>query len=360
MAELCKKCFIDFFHPSQYDIDHIVMSKDNDFCEGCMNCGPYVDHIGTDEEVARMNKPKLIMMVGLPCSGKSTYSQELAKKYDATVFSSDALRAELFGDINEQSRNNELFVELHKRIKNCLASGKSAIYDACNHHYKERMVFLQQLNKIPCEKICVVMATPYEECIRRSSERERHVPEYVIERMYRSFDPPYWYEGWNDIQIEFSNGSCKSRSFLDWMSTVSYFNQDNSHHTLTLGQHSEKALDYIFENVRDIDDHSIALRGAGALHDNGKCFTKTFKNSKGEITDQAHYYNHEHVGSYDVLFYNMACNILDVAVMIRWHMQPYYWEKDNNEKLHNKYRKLWGEKLYQDIMKLHEADKAAH
>lgn len=51
MAELCRKCFIDIWRPSQYDIDHIVMSKDNDMCEGCMNWGPYVDHIGTDEEV---------------------------------------------------------------------------------------------------------------------------------------------------------------------------------------------------------------------------------------------------------------------------------------------------------------------
>lgn len=51
MAELCRKCFIEIWRPSQYDIDHIVMSKDNDMCEGCMDWGLYVDHIGTDEEV---------------------------------------------------------------------------------------------------------------------------------------------------------------------------------------------------------------------------------------------------------------------------------------------------------------------
>ena len=37
MAELCRKCFIEIWRPSQYDIDHIVMSKDNDMCEGCMD-----------------------------------------------------------------------------------------------------------------------------------------------------------------------------------------------------------------------------------------------------------------------------------------------------------------------------------
>lgn len=48
MAELCRKCFIELWHPSQYDIDHIVMSKDETMCEGCMTWGPYVDHIKSD------------------------------------------------------------------------------------------------------------------------------------------------------------------------------------------------------------------------------------------------------------------------------------------------------------------------
>ena len=51
MAELCRECFIKIWRPSQYDIDHIVMSEDNDMCERCMNLGPYVEYIETDEEV---------------------------------------------------------------------------------------------------------------------------------------------------------------------------------------------------------------------------------------------------------------------------------------------------------------------
>ena len=306
-----------------------------------------------------MDKPVFIMMCGLVASGKSYKAKELAKDYDATIFSSDDLREELFGDVNNQEYNQEVFVELHRRIKECLRGDKSAIMDSTNISYKRRLAFLQELKNIPCEKICVLMATPYEECLRRNAERERKVPEYAIEKMYRQFDPPYWYEGWTEIQIEFSDDSYRNISTIDWLNSVNDFDQNNSHHSLTLGEHSEKTLDYIFNIVGGIDDHSIILRGAALLHDNGKCFTKTFKNSKGEITDQAHYYAHEHVGSYNSLFYRMCCNSLDVAVIIRWHMQPYFWERDNNEKLHNKYRKLWGEDLYHDIMKIHEADKAA-
>ena len=131
------------------------------------------------------------MMCGLVASGKSTKSKELAEKYNATIFSSDALREEMFGDVNDQLHNQELFVELHKRIKDYLRNGKSAIYDATNINYKRRMAFLAELKSIQCEKICVLMATPYEECCERNEQRDRKVPEHVIRRMYMGFDVPH-------------------------------------------------------------------------------------------------------------------------------------------------------------------------
>ena len=52
MAELCLSCFLDTWKPNAYDRVHIVMSTDNEFCEGCMDCGPYVDHIDPSEKQA--------------------------------------------------------------------------------------------------------------------------------------------------------------------------------------------------------------------------------------------------------------------------------------------------------------------
>ena len=54
--------------------------------------------------------PRFIMCCGLPASGKSTKAQKLAEQYNATIFSSDALREELFGDIDHQDNNQELFI----------------------------------------------------------------------------------------------------------------------------------------------------------------------------------------------------------------------------------------------------------
>lgn len=304
-----------------------------------------------------MNKPKFIMMVGLPCSGKSTMAQQLAEEYNANIHSSDALREELTGDINNQENNALVFQTLHQRVKNDLWNGKNCIYDACCVHYKERKAFVQELKNISCEKMCVVMATPYEVCLERSAKRDRKVPEHVIKRMYMNFDIPYWYEGWDDIRIIYSDGAKGSyNGVCDWVESVMDYNQHNSHHKLTLGKHCLKTFEYLDSTPVPFWE----IRTAALIHDCGKPTSATYTNSKGEHTEECHYYNHQYCGSYDSLFFRDVDDHLYVAQLIRWHMQPYFWEKDNNEKLHNKYRKLWGENLYSDIMLLHTADKAAH
>lgn len=301
-------------------------------------------------------------MVGLPASGKSTKAQEFAEEYDATIFSSDTLREEMFGNVNNQDNNQEVFAELHKRTKDCLRSGKSAIYDATNINYKRRMAFLDELKKIPCEKICILMATPYEECLKRNSERERKVPEHVIKRMYMSFNIPYWYEGWDDIKIEYSEGSRDSYGLASkWLDTVMHYNQENHHHKLSLGEHMRSATAYMRNRLcLATYKNDLTLIGATMLHDCGKPFCKTFVNSHGEITSEAHYYSHQYCGAYDSLFFAYLSEFvdhLDIAIRVMWHMQPYF---NKEEKTENKYRKLWGEDLYKDIMLLHEADKVAH
>lgn len=309
-----------------------------------------------------MNRPKMIMLCGLVGSGKSYKAKELAEQYDANIHSSDSIREELSGDINNQDINDLVFKTLHQRIREDLQNGKNCIYDATNISYKRRMSFLESLNKIPCEKICVLMATPYEQCLKNNASRDRVVPEGVIERMYRTFDVPWYYEGWDEIRMEYSpEGNDAFGWISDWINSVKDYNQDNSHHTLTLGEHCWQTFKYLDEHKIDSTSPDV-LKYAATLHDCGKPFCKTFTNTKGEITEQAHYYSHEHTSSYDSLFYRTPYRNLRLrmAVLIRWHMQPYYWEKDNNEKLQNKYRKLWGEDLYNDIALLHKADREAH
>lgn len=299
---------------------------------------------------------KFFMMIGLVGSGKSEQAKKLAAKYDAEIFSSDALREEMFGDVNHQTNNDVLFKELHKRIRGCLTYGKSAIYDACNISYKRRMEFLKSLNKIPCEKIAVLMATPYEVCLERNAQRERKVPEYVIKRMYMNFNVPFWYECWDDIDIVYSEGAEGSYgSICDWVESVMNYDQHNSHHTLTLGEHCVKAFMYVYGTPVDFWE----ITSAALIHDCGKPKCATYINAKGEQTDECHYYNHQFCGSFDSLFFSGIDRHLYVAQLIQWHMRPYLaWEQ--SDKAMQKDRKLLGEPLFNDICLLHAADVSAH
>jgi len=49
-------------------------------------------------------------------------------------------------------------------------------------------------------------------------------------------------------------------------------------------------------------------------------------------------------------------DILKTCTYIQWHMQPFFNEK---QKTKDKYKNLWGEEFYDNIMLLHEADKLA-
>ena len=302
-----------------------------------------------------MSKPAFTMMVGLVGSGKSTYAKQLAEETNAIICSSDAIREELCGDENSQDNNDEVFKILHSRIKENLKNGNNVIYDATNINSKRRRSFLSELRRISCIKKCIIMSTPFKMCCIQNESRNRVVPYEVIERMYKNWNTPYWFEGWDEIEIK-KQDNISERYAMYWLRNYWNYEQDNSHHSLTLGQHC-RYVGYALNGDR-------TLMFAGYLHDCGKPFTKSFINSKGEETDVAHYYQHHCCGSYDSLFFRYPDGVdrLDVSVLINLHMMPYFWEKDkeHGEKTRQKYQKLWGNELYNNVMKLHEADKNAH
>lgn len=144
---------------------------------------------------------KFFILCGLPGSGKSFIAEKLKRDENALIFSSDAIRAELYGSEEDQAHNGEVFVVLHKRLTQALHAGKNVIYDATNISAKRRSAFLKQLKGIECEKIAVYLDTPIELCIARNAKRARHVPENVIRNMYNNFTKPTLAEGFDNIIV---------------------------------------------------------------------------------------------------------------------------------------------------------------
>lgn len=310
-----------------------------------------------------MNVLTFYMMVGLPGSGKSTKAEQIKNEFGAKIFSSDALRKEKFGDEKIQKDAAGIFKELLNRCAASLDSGYTTVLDATNLSYKKRMEFLRELDKkvsLAFSKICVLMATPYEICCERNTSRERVVPDEAMKRMYCSFYTPAYFEGWDDIQIIYPNEMDRVEELADrYVENVVDFQQDNTHHKYSLDKHLFETRKYIEEHYNHLSYIKfLDLKVASTYHDIGKPATKFFKPNDSI----AHYYNHENVGAYMILFLFRASSvksIIYISSLICYHMMPYVFE-NSTEKTVERYKNLWGEEFYNDIMRLHEADVAAH
>lgn len=135
------------------------------------------------------------VMSGVPASGKSTYSKHLSSKYNALVFSYDELKqnAKYFRDL-EQVR-----CRMIEDVINALKHGHNVVIDDLNVSRSMRISLLEQLSSVSCEKVCVVMDTPIEECLKRDSLRTHRLPEYIIQDIYNKYEMPDINEGWEEI-----------------------------------------------------------------------------------------------------------------------------------------------------------------
>lgn len=301
------------------------------------------------------SKNKFIMLCGLPGSGKSTLAKRLLN--DSFIWlSSDKIREEFYGSEDEQGEVNVVFEEMKRRTIQALKADKDVLYDACNINSKKRAALLKELRKINCIKKCIICATPYEKCIERDMSRDRVVKEYVIKRMYMSWNTPFYYEGWDEIEIYYSDYSMKSKGkYSDFISKYMNYNQETPYHVETLGRHMQDVGDYLERKLAYGAEDNIVL--AGYIHDCGKPFTKLFRDSKGDPCDIAHYYQHQCTGAYDSMFFDYGdkslTDILEISCLVGLHMNPFNWKE---AKTQERYKSLWGEDLFCKVMHLHEAD----
>lgn len=127
---------------------------------------------------------KMIIMRGLPASGKSTRAEELSKEMgNAVRINKDLLRTMLHFDkftfINEERTRNAARVVAKKMIE----EGACVIIDDTNLNEKTMQSWKDLGREFGCKVEVVDMDTPLEECIERDKKREKKVGEHVIYQM---------------------------------------------------------------------------------------------------------------------------------------------------------------------------------
>ncbi len=152
--------------------------------------------------------PDLVVLMGIPGSGKSSFVQEQLEVCDSmdwdrpVVVSTDKIRLELTGDAENQTRNGEVFRLAHHRTVTALLLGYDVMFDATNVTASARKDLLDIAKDAEADTTLMVLRVPFEECLRRNGDRDRVVPLDIMVKMlvkYTESLHAIGTEAWNNI-----------------------------------------------------------------------------------------------------------------------------------------------------------------
>lgn len=141
---------------------------------------------------------RLIITVGLPGSGKSTY---LARR-GVNAISSDEVRRLIADNPHDQTMNARIFRVIRYLIRQRIAAGRPITYvDATHLQPWEREPYILLAQRYGCRLDALFFDVPVETCLARNAARDRMVPEEAIRKMASLFIPPSLEEGFCEITV---------------------------------------------------------------------------------------------------------------------------------------------------------------
>lgn len=144
----------------------------------------------------------LVLMVGLPGSGKSTYADRDAFFYESmeqrktAIISRDFIRKQMVKPGEDYfSCERAVFRKFVEEINSSMEAGVDITYADATHISKQSRRKLLRALDLPGSEVCLEVAvvnTDIDECKRRNSLRTgfEHVPDTAIDRMAASFEIP--------------------------------------------------------------------------------------------------------------------------------------------------------------------------
>lgn len=125
----------------------------------------------------------MVVLIGPSGAGKSTFA---AQHFEPTqVLSSDALRAVVADDPNDQTATDAAFELLHSALAMRLARRRLSVVDATNVELWARQRLLGIARRFGRPAVAIVFDLPLATCLARNAARsDRRLPEASIRRQH--------------------------------------------------------------------------------------------------------------------------------------------------------------------------------
>jgi predicted kinase len=139
-----------------------------------------------------MPKNKIILILGLPGSGKSYWAKQYQAEHPDTVrVNKDELRAMMHNSVFSKGRENAVLAVRDFIVEQALQSGKDVLVDDTNLYHKH----LTKMQEIAAKHNAVVEIkdfthVPLDQCISQDLKRLNSVGEKVIRQMYNQYLKP--------------------------------------------------------------------------------------------------------------------------------------------------------------------------
>lgn len=137
---------------------------------------------------------KLILVCGIPASGKSTIADILSVYMNnAPIVSMDGIREMLFGTRKCQKQGDLVYTLAVNKTIRLFQECDIVIFDATNRTKKAREKLIEDIQTYyNCYVYCIFVNTPVDIALDRNSNRDEsiQVPPAVIHRMYNTLQPP--------------------------------------------------------------------------------------------------------------------------------------------------------------------------
>ena len=168
---------------------------------------------------------KILILKGLPASGKSTYAKELVAVNNNWVrVNKDDLRAMMNGGVFSGKLEKHIVRTERELVENALKLGKNVIVDDTNFNPNHEIFFRALAYQYSAEVEVKFFDIPLETCIDRDNKRPNGVGETAIRRMYNQYlkPKPAVYERDESLpkaiicDIDGTLAHMKDRSPFDW------------------------------------------------------------------------------------------------------------------------------------------------